>query len=191
MVKTSSGAHFLRWRILESHNIYLIFFTTLRGFFHGNFLGSHNYRTHHSTNLIRYSFPLLSNSLEKQSFYFFSSTALRGFVDEFSREAIFYLFVFYFLKGFHIKEIFSKIITTEPVIALKLVFSVEEFSTDAILLFFVFRPLKGVTLKGFFSFFFKVPSTESIIVQIWSSAHFRRCQILLRSNFFIFFLRLL
>ena len=40
------------------------------------------------------------------------------------------------------KEFFSKIITTEPVIAPKLDFFVEEFSTDAILLFF-FDFLKG------------------------------------------------
>ena len=81
IVTTSSGAHFLRSRILESRNFYLIFLTTLRGFFHVNFLEGHNYRTHHSTDLIRYSFFLLSNSLEKQSFYFFSSTALRGSVE--------------------------------------------------------------------------------------------------------------
>ena len=57
-----------------------MFLTTSRGFFHGNFLGSHNHPTHHSTDLF------LTN------------------------------------------EIFSKIITTEPVIAPKLVFFVEEFS---------------------------------------------------------------
>ena len=59
IVKTSSGAHFLRWRILETRNVYLIFFTTLRGFFHGNFLGGHNYWTHHSTDLIQSSFSSL------------------------------------------------------------------------------------------------------------------------------------
>ena len=31
--------HFLRRRILETRNFYLIFLTTLRGFFHINFLG--------------------------------------------------------------------------------------------------------------------------------------------------------
>ena len=61
-------------------------------------------------------------------------------VNEFSRDAIFYLFFFYFLKKFHMKDIFSKIMTTETVIAPQLVFFVEEFSTDAILLLLFFRP---------------------------------------------------
>ena len=43
---------------------------------------------------------------------------------------------------FHKKDIVSKIITTEPVIAPKLDSFVEEFSTDAILLF-LFDLLQG------------------------------------------------
>ena len=41
------------------------------------------------------------------------------------------------------KEFFSKIINTEPVVAPKFASFVEEFSTDAILLLFFFELLKG------------------------------------------------
>ena len=92
----------------------------------GNFLKNYTYRTCH-------------NRLDPELIFI---------VEEFSRDAIFYLFFFYFLKGFHIKEFVSKIITTEPVVAPKLVFFVEELSTDKILLFIFFRP---PSFKGIFS----------------------------------------
>ena len=71
IVKSSSGAHFLRWRSLETRNVYLIFFTTLRGFFHGNFLGGHTYRTHHSADLIRHSFFCYQIRSKSNLFIFF------------------------------------------------------------------------------------------------------------------------
>ena len=121
-------------RILKTRDVYLIFLTTLRGFLRRNFWEGHNYRTHLSADLLRYSYFLLSNYLEKQYLYIFSLTALRGFVERkfsekfylpylskqtwsgalscrwrnISRDAISYLCFFYFLKGFHIQDIFSQ-----------------------------------------------------------------------------------
>ena len=148
---------------------------TLREFFHGNFLRGHNYRTHYSADLTRYSF-FCYQILSKRNLFIFFLRLLSGvslyenflknytyhtchnrldpelifITDEFSRDAIFYLFFSYFLKRFHMKEFFSKIINTEPVVAPKFASFVEEFSTDAILLLFFFELLKGFYWKACF-----------------------------------------
>ena len=119
IVQTWSGTHFLCYQILSRSNLFIFFLRLLSGVsLKGNFLKNYIYRTCH-------------NRLDPELIFI---------VDEFSGDAIFYLFFFYFLKGFQIKEFFSKIITTEPVIAPKLVLFVEEFSTDAISLLFFLPP---------------------------------------------------
>ena len=104
-----------------------IFLTFLSGFLAGNFLDDHNYRTRHSIQLIRCSFPSLSNSLDKN---------LKKKFD--------------FLKGFYWKENLWTIIATVPVIVYTW-FGAHFLRCHILLMTIFFTSLRGFTERNFMS----------------------------------------
>ena len=123
ILNSQSSAYFLRCRNLLISIFFIYFFRLPWGvLFGGNFLDDHNYRTPHSIQLIRCSFPSLSNSLDEDFF--------KKFFD--------------FLKGFYWEENLWTIITTVPVIVYTW-FGAHFLQCDFLLMNLLFTSLRGFT----------------------------------------------